>query len=252
MHEDIASMARTHEANPHGVDPGVGWYNQPALAQGMTPDNSLIPWWPGPTFSAWRAITGWWIIFQASTGHTATNTSVEIAGQRLAVLRKTGRGEVLSQSVAPTWFSSYGEDTITPGDPAPWSQAGLAGGTEVQPALTYGGGYQTIHGGTARLSLWTSETPDYDAIHMLVRCRLALRNRGGTDDRASAAFIIQAGADYYPTTTTSVADLAPATYLPGVGVGRFLRIKTDWRVASFVVKNAGVDLLANPPPPLFS
>lgn len=252
MHEDIASMERSHEASPHGVDPGVGWYSSPAIAQGMLPSNANIAWWEGPEIAEWRAIRGWWIAYQAATGHTASNTSIEIAGHRLAVLRKTGAWEVLDSRIAPQWFGSYGEDAVTPGDPAPWSQTGLGGGTEIQPGGVYSGGAQSIHGGTPALDLWTSATPDYDAIHMMVRHRLALRNRAGTDDRASSNFIIQAGADYYPNRTSTTADLAPSTYFPGVGVGRFVRVRNDWRLASFVVKNGGVDLLKSPSPPMFN
>lgn len=246
---DLAFMGLDHEATPRGVDPGVGWYERPSYAQAMQPNNSLIPWWPGPDISEWKGITGWWIAYAASTGHTATNAAVEVAGQRLAILRKSGQWEVLSERTVPNWFGSYGEDAVTPGDPAPWSATGLAGGLEFQPGNTYGGGGQSIHGGTALVRLW-DEDFDVDCIHMMVRHRLTLRNRGGIDDRGSARIVIQAGADYWPDENSTVADVTPPGYLPGVGTGRFLLVRPEWRISTFICRNFPVDVTGNPPPVL--
>lgn len=245
---DTIAMGLAHEATPHGVNPAVAWYNTPALAQGMQPNNSLIGWWPGPNFPAWRAIIGWWIAYQATSGHAATNSAIEISGEQLAVLRKSGQWEILHREKVPAWFGAYAEDAVAQGDPTPWSAGGLDGGLEVQPAYSYLGAPQAIHGGTPKLQLWSGTEPDFDAIHMVVRHRLTLKNRGGTDDRANANFVLQAGADYWPSVTTVVADLSPAGFLPGVGCGRFTKVKNYWRLSTFLVSNPGIDIVANPPP----
>lgn len=247
---DLASQNANHEAFPHGVSIEAAWRTHPTIAQGMNPDNSNIAWWPGPVFSAWKGICAWFIIFQEETGHTATNGAVEISGISLTVLRKTGKWDVLFSQKQPAWFAAYSENAVNLGDPATWSAIGLDGGVDVQPGYLYGGAPQTIHGGSGRLQLWDSHAPDFDAIHVSVRHRLVLKNRGGVDDRSSAKFIIQAGADYYPTVTTTMQDIAPATYYPGVGLGQFVQVAKEWRYAPFVVVNSGIDIVRNPPPSL--
>ena len=251
MASDIASMSTAHEGVPHGVAEGVGWKYNPSIAQGMQPNNSLISWWTGPTYAEWRAITAWFICYQEATGHTATNSAIEVSGVVLNVLRKTGVWEVLHSQRAPTWFGGYGEDAVSLGDPATWSAAGLDGGTEVQPGYLYQGGAQSIHGGSGRMQLWSTPEPDYDALHVVIRHRLVLRNRAGVDDRANARFIVQAGADYYPTLESTVlSHMTPPGYAPGVAVGRFMLVTPEWRYSTMTVRNPGIDLVATPPPAL--
>ena len=248
---DDLFMAANHEQSPHGLSNTVGWYYAPTLSQGMHPDMSQIGWWPGPNFPAWQAIVPWWVAYVGASGSGSTNTAVEIAGVQLCAHRtSTQQWEVLWQSLQSSWILSLNEDAVTSGDPAPWSGTGPAGGTAVQPGNTYASAQQCIHGGGGRVALpWGAAGMDFDALHVIVRHRLVLKNPVGVDDRASANFIVQAGADYYPTLTTTLGMMAPAAYVPGVGVGRFLQSQNGWRLSTFLCRSAALQTLINGAPP---
>lgn len=72
-----------------------------------------------------------------------------------------------------------------------------------------------------------------------VQVRKTLHNSGGTDDRASARYAVQVGADPYPA-IGSPEMFGAGAYNPGMGTSRFVEVTNDWQWVYF-------STLASPP-----
>ena len=222
---------KAHEETPHGLSPSVGWYAGPALAQGISPTMANIGWWPGPNIPVWLAVCPWWIAYIGSSGSTATNTAIELGEMRLVVQQaSTGRWQTLECIQTPGWIQATSENAITSyGPPVPGVSTWVRGDTLIRPSAG-----QCIHGGGSKVALpLLNGLPDLSALFVTLDHRLVLIDPAGVDDRASANFIVLCGADYYPTVDSTPASVLPATYLPGVGVGQFLKVQNGWRQSVF-------------------
>jgi hypothetical protein len=72
--------------------------------------------------------------------------------------------------------------------------------------------------------------------------RLILDNAGGTDDRANAKYLVNIGADYYPSTQG-----AGIENNPGIAGSKFKYATSSWRSVSMTTLTSA-QLTANPPP----
>jgi hypothetical protein len=83
---------------------------------------------------------------------------------------------------------------------------------------------------------------------MVATCdaRLILNNPDGPDDRAAASFVMDIGADPYPTTTGPGIENNP-----NIGMGKFKLVQTEWRSFSMSTLTQS-ELAQNPPPVSFT
>ena len=91
---------------------------------------------------------------------------------------------------------------------------------------------------------------DVRAVYVSMDFRLAVDNPSKPDDRNSAKYVVNAGADYWPGNGQATWSLG---YAPGIGTGRTMLATKDWRTATLLVpnKNYGAtmeEIRKNPPP----
>ncbi len=219
---DNQLLTGSHEAIPRGVPGGYSWRLGPAVSMGTNPQQAVAGY--PPSIREWRALLPWWIVyFEDGVANTvAPNTCVEIVGMETFLLRRsTQRWELLQAGTTPAGeFGAYREDfTGTGGATLSHSSFGADGVLRIRPGPNSAG-----HGWTTRLATpWAADGPDIEAILVSVTHRLGLIDGGGTDDRASARFLVGSGADYWPSLTATLATIAPMTVLPGLGTGRLRR-----------------------------
>jgi len=230
----VADLSLPHEAIPQGVPVEYSWYNNGVIGMGTNPLGPID--WPGPPILEWRAFLPWWTIYFAP-GHTATNSCVRLLGMDAAFLLKSTRKWQLLQSAQTPGTDGFGEYsgdfTAALGLPA-FYRFESNGDLSTVPGVG-----NCVHGWTTRfLTPWSIWGPDIAAICISITHRLGLINTGGTDDRANARLLVNAGADYWPGLTTTLNDIAPANILPGSGLGRFKFCVPQIRRSTFFCSEA--------------
>jgi hypothetical protein len=78
------------------------------------------------------------------------------------------------------------------------------------------------------------------------QARLILSNPSGTDDRSSAQYVANAGADYWKSYTQAFDNFASSG---GAGGGGFKKLTNSWQ--NFTGTTCSPDYLTNNPPPGF-
>lgn len=237
LQQALTDMGLEHETKPRGGGPG--WKDRPLVVMGTEPYGSSIPQnWPGIRFAEWRAVLPWFVIYEGLPDNPAKNTAVEINGIELWYLSSTDRvWRLLTSGVAPSWDGSYNPDAIAVSDKKAFRR--IAGAQAAfAPESTV-----IVHGGLGQVETpWISGTDKADiaALFVSVRHRLTLKDKDGQDDRNTANFVVQAGADYYPRIGARLGDLN-AKYVPGVGLGRFMKVQTSWRYSTLLVTQKGLN-----------
>jgi len=241
------AMQQDNEAIPHGVPDGKGWKWRPQITMGAEPYAASIPkWYNGTRYAEWPNITLWFTLYETADGSGSSNTSVEIGGLELWVLRASDNTwELVEEAAAPTWYNRYREDGFAIGQEskfvAPLADSGVA--------LPMTPGY-LVHGGLPVVPMpWLAGKADVRAILATVRHRLVKTDPAGVDDRAAARYAVSAGVDFWPERGKPLN----SPYNPASGTGPFIQVNQAWRYASFLVLKKGdqIDsILALPAPAL--
>lgn len=241
-----------HEVRPL-CSPCAGWGVKPIVVMGTEPYASALPSnWPGTRFADWRAMLGWFVIYEGVGGNTARNSAVEVSGIELWYLSKASKTWKLVQSgLQPNWGTTLAPDAMTTLSVTAAAKEETPHSTTYVPTAT-----NVVHGGLAQAETpWNSAAnrSDIDAIYLAVRHRLALRDTSGVDDRAHANFVLQAGVDYYPYLGSRVSDLK-APYVPGAGLGQFIKVSSQWRYSTMFLKSSAISepQLLKIQPPVFN
>lgn len=243
----LADMEAGHEVVPLGVGEHIGWKRRPGVGANTEPYGHAIPsFWKGKRFAKWRAMVPWYVIYEGEPFNPATNVQVEVSGIECWVLRQSTRRWMLAGAAArPAWDSVYASNAI---DRISADAAGQSAGESVRYTPPQGA---MVHGGLQQLPVpWHAGEADLRALYVSVRHRLVVHDPGAADDRAVANLGLQVGLDYYPWLGARLADLQ-ASYVPGAGLGRFLRVMPAWRHSSMLLRKTGVspdELLDTPPP----
>ena len=217
-----ADMQGKHEGFPHGVPLSYDWANGPLLEMG---NNS----------KGQNAITCWGAVYVAAQGHAAVNTRVNIRNMRLYFLQKSaGVWQPLQNTSAPDG-ASYPEDFQ--GNPVPPDVRKESDGTiSVMPGKGYCFHFYPSNRGSINSN-------DIGGIVAIFDARLIVRNPGLPDDRGSARYLADAGADYYPRVS------GPGILNnPSVGIGKLKYVQSNWR--SFAMTTLPRSQLASNPPPV--
>ena len=219
---------------------------------GTEPYGKSIPGnWAGTRYANWKSILTWFVIYEGVGGNRATNAAVEVNGIELWYLSTKDKVWKRIQSAKyPEWNGAYDLNAVAATTSGSTFKAVSQAAALFAPSTT-----NIIHGGLNQTNTpWNTatDTADISAIYASVQHRLTLKNSNGTDDRSQANYTLQAGVDYYPYIGAMVKDLN-ATYIPGAGSGRFLKVTTSWRNSTVLLKAKGITdqyLLTLPPPAL--
>lgn len=237
----MALMAAPHEAYPHAVPSTIGWWAAPSVGIGCYPSADKI-WagWKGPIDKypgPWFATLPWFVIYRAADAKgvnldTASNTGVVVGNIGLWFLSKSQQKWVAAAPVQHArWVGIYNE----------WPQNSVSGSPLVRTSSD-GPLYRLpsgclVHGGWGIMPIPIPNS-DIAAMYASVEHRLERIDPALPDDRNLARLIVHCGVDYYPTVTTTSADLGGL--VPGAGVGPFLYAQPGWRKSVFFAKADGV------------
>ena len=223
------------------IDPRYSWQHSPQVTMHAPRGDAIPSWWGGnrPTWT--NAELSWFTAFEAQ-GNTAKNTRLQIKNLRFYVLSQaTRQWSLIDATEAPeTTLWSYPFNYVT-GMSGAGVRTETSGGVSMKPK------YPNFHHGWGHAK--AINAPDVRAIFATVDFRLTLDNPNGVDDRASARYVVDSGADYYPDMSLQWS----LGYAPGVGNGRMLLATNNWRSATLLVpnKNYGstmAEMRSNPPP----
>ncbi len=235
----ISDMSTPSEAMV--IDPRYEWQHKPVI-QMYAPRGDAIPsWWTGNR-PEWTYDTLTWFTALEAQGNAATNTRVQIANLRLYVLSEKNRtwSQVDVKDAPPTELWKY---------PFVWESSNggtrneSSGGISVKPKYPY------FHHGYGNPK--TIVPQDVRATFVAMEFRLVVDDPSKPDDRASAKYVVDTGADYYPGNGQGGWGLG---YAPAMGNSRMLLATKDWRTATLIVPNtrngASMEEMRKNPPPL--
>ncbi|MFL5815899.1 MAG: RICIN domain-containing protein [Bdellovibrionia bacterium] len=226
------------------INPSFDWQYNPVITQYSPAGSSIPSWWTGERPTWCSGLLAWYTLYEAQ-GNAATNTRVEIKNLRVYILsNSTRKWSQWNQVTAPDtglWkypFASAG---------TPDRKVESDGGVSFRPAYPYfehGYGSSSSSGGKG-----IPNPADVRAVFVAVDTRLVVADSSKPDDRSVAKYVIDTGADYYPTPTTGWS----LGYAPGLGNGRYLLATPNWRTATLIVPNKDqgatmTEFLSNPPP----
>jgi hypothetical protein len=224
------------------IDPKYDWQRKPRITQ-YAPSGTILPsWWSGMRPQWCYKVLSWYTAYEAQ-GNAATNTRVQLRHLRIYVLsnrtRRWGLVDAVNRPHTDLWRYPFN----------------YAGGTYVSGARQEAGGghsvkpyYPNFHHGYGKVR--SIEHPsDVRAVFIAMDFRLVVDDPEKADDRTTARYVIDVGADYYPGEGMSWG----MDYAPGVGNGRYLLATKQWRTASLLVPNKRLnatfaEIRTNPPP----
>ena len=232
----LADMTTPHEVVPLGVGSTVGWKYKPSIGSNTEPYGWAIPsYWTGIRYPEWRAMVPWFVIYQGEPSNPATNVQVEVSGLETWVyLSSTRRWQLLAAAAKPAWDSVYAPNAV---DLVSSTTASLVSAVSVRYTTTASA---MVHGGLGQVATpWAGTSADIRALYVSVRHRLVVKDTAKADDRAVANIGVQSGLDYYPWMGSKPSDVG-APYVPGAGGGRFIKVTSDWRYSTLLLKKDGV------------
>jgi hypothetical protein len=222
-------MIGSNEANPQGWP--TSWGEGPSMGDGNTPP------------SAWTASTAWGVVYQAAQGNMSTNTRVNIRNVQLYFLsKKTGTWSTLQNTSQPD-CAAYKEDFSGDVDVAADLRIEADGTISVTSGMGVWAGdnihfYPDLRGAIV--------PTDVAGVVSIFEARLIVGDTSLPDDRATANYVAEAGADYWPSLTGAL----PGSYnnvTPPVAGGKYKYVQNDWRSFSMTTMTQAA-LALNPPP----
>lgn len=210
----------------------------------------------------WEGISPWMHI-EPTPENKATNSRVKLGQIRLNILRRstnkwqTVQIHTLDGALYPV--NLMGNQVQVP------SIRRDGNNVEVLPPSKAEQGLYHSWGKLVRFPTW-----DIKAVHVKLDAKLVVGESSLPDDRDQAKYLIQVGADYYPTMEARVGEDPKLmmrneagdtfSYLPGVGLSRAKLVTNEWRTYNFITLNEAVAEVAenkginadevrkNPPP----
>jgi hypothetical protein len=220
----IANDMGVNDAPPHGVPSSFGFYTGSVINQGNSPPSTSAP-----------AFVYWGTVYIPATGNRSVNTRVNIRDCR-AYWKRTSTGA----------WTSFGPET--PRDIADYPEdfQGRSVRSNVRTELD---GSISVFPQTGKTSHFNGPYPripvPYDDVAGIVtvcEARLIKDDPAGIDDRNTAKFLINMGADYYQSVTGSGIENNPS-----IGGSRFQFVTTAWRSFAFTTLSYA-QLVSDPPP----
>jgi hypothetical protein len=220
----IANDMGTNDAHPHGVPSSFGFYTGSIVNQGNNPPSTSAP-----------AFVYWGTVYIPATGNGSVNTRVNIR-KCAAYWKRTSTG---------VW-TSFGPET--PRDMADYPED-FQGSSVTSSVRTELDGSISVIPLTGKTSHFNSPYPripvpanDVAGIVTVCEARLIKDDSTGIDDRNTAKFLINMGADYYASATGAGIENNPS-----IGGSRFKYVTVAWRSFAFTTLPYA-QLLSDPPP----
>lgn len=232
LREVRTNSTAPNEIIPHGVPDNYGWKYQQQTAMGCVPLRSGVPaWWDGTSPDEWRAMLPWFIAYEDATRNVSQHAKIEVSGIELWVMSMAGKWQLVSSGLSPYWSDPFSENAV---DRLPANATSIER-TGSSHIFRPGNGV-AVHGGLSKANTpWGASAPDIKAICASVRHRLV---PGDIDDTEDAFLGVQCGVDYWPSVNSTIADVAPAKYLPSACAGRFMRSAADWKRSTVYCRRA--------------
>ncbi|MFT4101542.1 MAG: hypothetical protein QM674_11005 [Burkholderiaceae bacterium] len=219
-------------------DKTSGWYVGPGyVMMGNDPRLTNTPsWWqasnPGRASSEYlRAVLPWVVIFDG-VGSNASNTRVQIRNFRAYYKSKSSDQWVSLGSSAGASGAVYGKSSLFGATTAENNRTNSDGSTEIKPPTDVNYAW---HGWWGKGRVTISPT-DIAAMFVTLQARLVVDDPKQADDRASARYLVQIGADYYKDTATSWSFVVPSAM-----TARSKLVTNDWQAFSATTfSNVGI------------
>lgn len=217
-------MEGSNEGEPHGAP--AGWF-EPSIGEGNNPQGGAIEFWGG--------------LYVGPNGNSATNTMVNVKNCAAYVLSKsTNKWSAYTLTASDIDGGYYSENFSTDYGTAVPMRHESDGSFSFN---TVAGKVAHFYGPWPRIS---NKASDFAGMVTSCDARLILNNANGTDDRSMASFVMNVGADPYPTTTGSGIENNP-----NIGFGKFKYVEVNWRSFSMTTLSEA-QLAQNPPPVSFA
>lgn len=239
--EVINNMSPQTPSEAQVIDPRYDWQQHPMVIMAAPRGDAIPKWWSGNRPEWTNTIISWFQVFEAQ-GNAASNTRVEVKNIRVYTLSESSkRWSQVDARNAPDvdlWQYPFALSGASSG-----KRNEASGGISLKPAYPY------FHHGYGNKQ--AIDASDVRAVYVTMEFRLAVDDPGKPDDRASARYLVNAGADYYPGNGQGDWSLG---YAPGVGQGRMMLANAEWRTATMLVPNtrngSSMNEMRNNPPPL--
>jgi hypothetical protein len=208
----------------------------------QSPSGLDIPSWFEYSKPTWCYMLNSWLQVFEAEGNKATNTRVQFRNLKLYILSESTRTwKLLVNDSAPytdTWRYPF---TFAADKGTRVEASGGLSFLAKYPQFAHGYGSQN-----------TIVPEDVRAVFVSMETTLVLDKATGPDDRSSARYLVNVGADYWPN---AAAVNKTWGYAPGVGQGRFILATTSWRKATMIVPNGRYgstmnEMIEKYPPPL--
>jgi PA14 domain len=219
-----------NEGAPSGVPSYYDWAQGPTGGYGNN-----IP-------SGWNAFTAWGQLYVAQGWNPPanSNTRVQITNLDSWYLSKSTGKWIQIQHASVVDGAAFVEDFAN----------NASKPADVKDESKNGGGVSVTAGNGYNYHFWTDRTViqdpnDIGGIYTRFQARLVLNDPNGLDDRSSARYIANDGADYWRSMDAGWS--ADWSTNGGVGGGRFKFVTADWQNFSMETLTPE-QLLKNPPP----
>lgn len=212
-----ADMTLPNELRPHGVPASSGWAARPRLNRGANA-------------TGFKALTSWGQVYECASGNPQPEVQTELQGIQTFVLskrtRKWRRLNQLDQIDGAAYHEDYAGDVHT----------------KTATSQTPSGGIAVSVGRGRNFHFWpkagraTIDPSDVGAVVALVRARLVAATV--SEKKRTPCIILSVGADYWRTLTArwGGTDVNNSE----VGIGRFKRVDTNWRVFTMATSWAAI------------
>jgi hypothetical protein len=226
--DDISADMGNNEAPLLNAPVGPSWAVKAYIGMGSAARGDATPTWWQPsnlTYKSsmdWNVIVPWFVIYPGA-GNAASNVRVKVYGILIYMLDKTTNKWVKIDTGLgkPTWGSNYDFNLVTWKSPANKRLESDGNLSYKLPPESY-----PMHGGFDKLDISKYINPsNIAAVFVHIKTQLILDDPMGVDDRALAKILVNIGADYYPSMTTTVSDFSPMQYVPSSGGSRFGLVK---------------------------
>jgi hypothetical protein len=220
----IADDMGINDAHPHGVPSSFGFYTASIVNLGNNPPSTSAP-----------AFVYWGTVYVPATGNKSTNTRINI--RRCAAYWKRTSTRV---------WTSFGPET--PRDMADYPEdfQGSSISSSVRTELDGSISVIPLSGKTSHFNGPYPRIPvpnnDVAGIVTVCEARLIKDDPTGIDDRNIAQFLVNVGADYYPSATGAGRENNPS-----IGGSRFKYVTAAWRSFAFTTLPYA-QLVSDPPP----
>jgi len=239
----VLDMTGAVDAFPLGIPANSAFAKGGVVVMGRAPDGRAAPSWWKPSNNPksifpWNCINDWWFINRSTNLNQNNNVRIQVRNKRIQIQRtSTGAWTTLGNTSDPgaEYYPPAGSGAPT-GNVAKRAATNPGGGVEFKFDSNVAN--TNIHGygsGFVDISAYIGDIKD---IFSSIEARLVLDDPMGTDDRADAKYLMDAGCDFYPGTDWRVDAGAPANkkfapgeyYNPGCGAGRFKFLTNEWQL----------------------